>query len=260
MKRPLMVVALTAVAVLVAPVAGSAATADPSGGSQKSQVQTVRKLAKSGELEAQVESLAKYVSGEPGSQSLDASKARASGSSEIVVKVTQETVAANNHLVDEIMSGTKLDDVSLDAFPLVEEMMEASPSQGEVVRNGQIPLAKAGVNACGDKKHPVPSKSPTRHKKKSSNPHSALKKAGFHKTAGYACGARGYTCANDYTQGRGMSTKYGYCKSPRFRNQGYVTGKKSYWIQYGEPNPEIHKYTWPYLTWGAYVKWWHDKH
>lgn len=174
--------------------------------------------------------------------------------------MTKETVAAYNYLVDAIMSGEKLESVSLESFPLVEEMMEASPSQDKETRNDEIPLAKAGVNACGDKKHPVPSKSPTRHQKKSSNPHAALRKAGFHRTAGYACGARGYKCASDYTQGRGISTKYGYCKSPRFRNQGYVTGKKTYWIQYGEPNPEIHNYSWPYLTWGAYVKWWHDKH
>ncbi|MCI4010780.1 hypothetical protein [Brevibacterium sp. ZH18] len=260
MKRPLMVVALIATTSLAIPIAGSAAAAETGGQSQETQIQQVRKLAKTGELETQVEDLATYISGEPGNQVLDIGRARASGASEIVVEVTEETVSANNYLVDEIMSGEKLEDVDLGSFPLVEEMMETTPSQGKTARNGEIPLAKAGVSACGDKKHPVPSKSPKRHKKTSSKPHTSLKKAGFHKTAGYACGARGYTCANDYTQGRGIKTKYGYCKSPTFRNQGYVTGKKSYWIQYGEPNPEIHKYPWPYKTWGLYVKWWHDKH
>lgn len=255
-----MVVALIAATSLTASTLGSAAAANPSEDTQKSQVQEVRKLAESGVLESKVESLAGFVSGEPGSQVLSVEKARKSGASKIVIDVTEETVSANNHLVDAIMSGEKLEDVELGAFPLVEEMMEASPSQSAVVQNGEIPLAKAGVNACGDKKHQVPKKNPSKHWKKSSNPHKALKKAGFHKTAGYACGARGYKCANDFTQGRGISTKYGYCKSPRFRNQGYVHTKKTYWIQYGEPNPEIHKYSWPYLTWGTYVKWWHDTH
>lgn len=126
-----------------------------------------------------MENLATYVSGEPGNQVLDLGQARASGASEIVVDVTEETVAANNYLVDEIMSGEKLEDVDLGSFPLVEEMMEASPTQEAVAKNGEIPLAKAGVSACGDRKHPVPSKSPKRHNKKSSNPHKSLKKAGF---------------------------------------------------------------------------------
>lgn len=157
-----------------------------------------------------MEELSPYVDGKPGSQRLDADEARDSGADPIVLAVTEETVAANNYLVKEIMSGMKLADVELDAFPLVKEMIDATPSAPQATeRNSGIPLAKKGVNACGDKKHPAPSKSPKRHQKKSSNPHKALKKAGFHKTAGYACRARGYKCASDYTQGRGMKTKYG---------------------------------------------------
>jgi len=35
-------------------------------------------------------------------------------------------------------------------------------------------------------------------------------------------------------------------------------GSSYFSIQYGEPNPEIHSYSWPYWYWGAYCFWWHQ--
>jgi len=37
-----------------------------------------------------------------------------------------------------------------------------------------------------------------------------------------------------------------------------MDGSTAYVIQYGEPNPEIASYSWPYWNWGAYVSWWHS--
>lgn len=88
----------------------------------------------------------------------------------------------------------------------------------------------------------------------------SLESMGFHKTAGYACGANTeYKCATDYTRPRDYNGPYGHCDSPRFRDQGQVVsgGKR---IQFGEPNPEIFSYQWPYWNWGSYVKWCHDNH
>ena len=64
MKRSLIVVALAAATMLVAPVAGSAATVEAG---QTTQIEAVKKLAEQGDLDAQVEELSPYVDGKPGS-------------------------------------------------------------------------------------------------------------------------------------------------------------------------------------------------
>lgn len=118
-------------------------------------------------------------------------------------------------------------------------------------------LDVASVQPCGDWDHPVPAKAPPHV---NYGPSPSFESMGFHKTAGYACGANTeYRCATDYTRARDYNGPYGHCDSPRFRDQGQVvSGGK--WIQFGEPNPEISSYVWPYWNWGAYVKWWHDNH
>ena len=86
---------------------------------------------------------------------------------------------------------------------------------------------------------------------------------GFHRTAWYACGQLPpYDCPNDFTRDRGYYGPYGYCWSPCFRDQGRTAAGSSYFtIQYGEPNPEVYKGSWPswwpYWYWDAYVLWWH---
>ena len=77
----------------------------------------------------------------------------------------------------------------------------------------------------------------------------------------YACGAL-YNCANDYTRDRSYYSNQGtgYCQYQRFRDQAIITGAYSAKIQYGEPNPEVTLYLWPYWNWGNYVQWWHNNH
>ena len=55
---------------------------------------------------------------------------------------------------------------------------------------------------------------------------------------------------------------YGHCWSPCFRDQGRTADGSPYFtIQYGEPNPEVYKGSWPgwwpYWYWDRYVFWWH---
>ncbi len=115
---------------------------------------------------------------------------------------------------------------------------------------------KASLNACGGYNNPVPNFNPRRYTHISSSPHQTLLELGYHNTSSYACG--GGCSEYDYTKGRGYNSRYGYCRGPRFRNHA-IAGSTRFSVQYGEPNPEISYYLWPYWGWGNYVRWWHNK-
>lgn len=123
-------------------------------------------------------------------------------------------------------------------------------------------LITADPTPCGNKDYPVPNYTPSWLPFSGyPNPGQTLINWGFHKTAGYACGQDPLvTCDYDYTRGRSYSGPYGVCSSPRFRDQGIVVSSTSFNIQYGEPNPEILSYSWPYWNWGVYVQWWHNNY
>lgn len=191
-------------------------------------------------------------------QVFDADAARRDGFSEPVVQLAAEMVAYQNELYANATASASSEAavVSVDKYPRVKEffdMATANTKEGVPLVEG----TEASPPACGNWTYPVPNYSPPWGGFSSSNPGQALINMGFHKTASYACG--GGSCSNvDYTRARGYQGPYGYCSSPRFRDHGRVWSATTGGIQYGEPNPEILGYSWPYWNWGAYVQWWHS--
>jgi hypothetical protein len=216
-----------------------------------------------------------FVSGAAGQQTLNALAAKTAGLDPYLVKLADEIVAAQNELVQESRANPAAAADPLDAvkYPEIAALHKAASvevkqqTQGETAltaaSKGEVSLATAG-HECGDYDHPLPTTSPPRQifgVFKPARKH--LTDSGFHLTKGYACGATTrLLCADDYTRDRSYASGQGTgnCSSPRFRDQGFVTGTSFGWIQHGEPNPEIHRYVWPYWNYGNYVQWWHQNH
>jgi len=218
--------------------------------------------------------LTPYVTGAPGEQSCDSAAALDAGLDPAVVALGVEIVASQN----EFMTSGQTDVTgwqSKKAHPAIDHLNDVATAAAaggtEVIGGAEAQVAPSGgvvvqsvpgVSPCGEYAHPIPSFTPTRV---SQSPgysiESFFRNLGFHETLGYACGSTTYKCASDWTRGRSyFTTTYGTCSSPRFRDQGYETGTPTGWIQYGEPNPEVTTYTWPYWNWGSYVRWWHSNY
>lgn len=194
-------------------------------------------------------------------QTFNAKAALKNGFSSEVVALAGEIVDYQNSLA-KAGSLSKTGDVSDLQVPVqkgsrLAELFVAATNYDPA--NSSSPAPLASVNPCGDWSHPVPNSTPSWSSYTSSKPETTLLSWGFHHTASYACGY-GNCSTSDFTRGRSYTGSYGTCSSPRFRDQGRITGSTAFKIQYGEPNPEIFSYSWPYWNWGAYVKWWHDNH
>lgn len=128
----------------------------------------------------------------------------------------------------------------------------------DAAADGHVSLAVA--DKCGNYDYPMPAYTPTRYTiSGQGNIETYFRNQGFHPTDKYACGMSGLgQCPTDWTKSRSYSNALGTCTAPAFRNQGLETGTTTGWAQYGEPNPEILGYGWPYWGWGSYVEWWHD--
>ncbi len=211
-------------------------------------------------------------------QIFDSEAALKNGFTDPVVRLAQQMVDYQNALARAAASGQPLDgtdvSLSLDSYPEVKIFFETMSkkvvpddppasldTEGAEVAATEGPDAVT-ANACGDWDHPVPNYTPPRGGASTSNPERVLLDLGFHHTVWPGCNYAPWSnCgARDFTKGRSYSGPYGTCGSPRFRNQGRILSSTSYEIQYGEPNPEIFSYSWPYWNWGAYVKWWHGRY
>ncbi len=86
----------------------------------------------------------------------------------------------------------------------------------------------------------------------------AITNAGYHQTAGYACGGNSGGCPRDYTK---FATPYYNTLNGPQRHQANIAGNGPYTVSSTtkEPNPEIHTYLWPPF-WPGYVIWWHDNY
>ena len=206
-----------------------------------------------------------------GTSIFDARLARRDGFSEDIVLLAEEIVAFQNEIA-EIAAASGVDDVerisvSLEKYPGLKQLFELASQraklrtsrQPEVREEASAAASTRQVNPCGDWDHPVPNYNSNWNPYSSSNPEQTLLNWGFHHTAWYACGQLPpYDCPNDFTRGRGYNGPYGYCSSPRFHDHGRIWSSTMFGIQYGEPNPEIFSYSWPYWNWGAYCFWWHQ--
>ena len=225
------------------------------------------------DLSAGLEALSSYVSGEPGAQVLGVAAASADGVDTDLIALAAEVVAAQNELMGQIAQGAPAAEARVrpEAYPLLAALNElASAAALRRAANGRTAvdaaedgeLSIAAANACGTYDYPMPSYSPKRYTASPGyNIETYFRNAGFHETGGYACGTNPfYSCAEDWTQPRSYASGLGTCSSPRFRNHGRETGATTGSIQYGEPNPEVGDYVWPYWNWGSYVNWWHTNY
>lgn len=195
-------------------------------------------------------------------QELDYDRAIKAGFSSSTLDLAAEMIAFQNEYKLSITNGETFDDISLHSptltkYPLITKFFnEINGKENQIeIQN----LITAAPTACGNWDYPVPNYTPYRANFYGySNPRQTLINWGYHLTAGYACGQDPFVlCSNDYTWGRSYSGPYGSCSSPRFRNQGNVVSSNVFSIQYGEPNPEVLSYSWPYWNWGVYVRYWH---
>ncbi len=192
-------------------------------------------------------------------QVFDEKAAKKDRKPEETILLVKEIVAYQNEMMKKIKAGKTNVFGQMDAkkYPRIAKWNEAATNFHNI-RDGKI---KSEYQPCGVKDHPVPDSSPAREYYTSENSQKALLDLGFHHTASYACGEYGKNCSDkDFTRGRDYYGDYGYCDSPIFRDHGYIGGEGEYSIQCGEPNPEIHNYEWPYITWPIYVDWWHAKY
>lgn len=214
---------------------------------------------------SKLEPYIQYVSREDKFQVFDAEAALEDGFSKEVVLLAQEMVAYQNELAKAAASKGVEDitqlNVTTEEYPRLTKFFQLASQQVEARKApGAVSPMQQNCPACGNWDCPVPDYSPPRYGYSSSDPEQTLLNWGFHHTANYACGG-GYSpgsCAEDYTRGRDYYGPYGHCSGIRFRDHGRVTGSTSFNIQYGEPNPEVFSYWWPYWNWGAYVRWWHS--
>ena len=95
----------------------------------------------------------------------------------------------------------------------------------------------------------------TRTPEAGQSPADALRARGYHETSEIMGG--GWTRPQTYEPNT--------CGSNTFRDHGQIQGSNYSVQEYegvtppGEPNPEVHKSgPWPYVTWPAYVYWWHE--
>ncbi|MEA3306422.1 MAG: hypothetical protein U9Q34_01390 [Elusimicrobiota bacterium] len=175
------------------------------------------------------------------------------------IMLIKEIVAAQNEMMKKIKAGRTdvFGKVDIKKYPRIAKWHKAATNFHNI-REGKM---KSEYHACGTEDYPVPDYTPLREYSTSKNPEKTLLDLGFHHTAAYACGEYGKSCSDkDFTKGRGYRGDYGYCDSPIFRNHGYIEGEGQYSIQYGEPNPEIYTYEWPYMSWPIYVNEWHEKY
>ncbi len=189
------------------------------------------------------------------------------GFSESVILLAEEMVVFHNELVKvsslEGVTDVRTISLALERYPRLREFFEKA-SREAYSRQGSNGPGPLGIHACGTFSNPVPNYTPPRYTYcPYADPAATLISWGFHYTAWYACGQLPpYDCPNDFTRDRGYYGPYGYCPSPGFRDQGRTAaGSSHFTIQYGEPNPEVYKGSWPswwpYWYWDAYVFWWH---
>ncbi|MCD4751840.1 MAG: hypothetical protein K8R40_02090 [Anaerolineaceae bacterium] len=200
-------------------------------------------------------------------QEFNADAALEDGFSEEVVLLAKEIVAFQNDMAKAVSASGIKDvtqlDVSLQKYPRAAKFFAQMTQQLES-SNNSTPFDPSPLDSdpppCGNWDYPVPNNTPTRYSYSSPNPEQSLLNLGFHRTVPYACESDCYNNDGvyvDFTKGRGYSGPYGDCSSPRFRNHGRIEDSSTYKIQFGEPNPEVLSYSWPYWNWGFYCRWWH---
>lgn len=162
--------------------------------------------------------------------------------------------------------------VDLQQFPRVAEFFDEATNHSNQLpvdpKDDEQPQVPEGVQPasflseyyCGAFWRPRPSTGAPwkRWYSPSGNAAGSLSAWGYHTTPDWAGG--GWTRPQTYTPW--------LCGWGTFRDHAYIIDRWNFREQYyggwtppGEPNPEVWRVgPWPYLTWPAYVRWWHSRY
>jgi len=215
----------------------------------------------------------------------DSEAARRKGFSLEGIKLAEEMATFTNKVVNKAMKAAErhgVKDVELININEARVDINKYPSLAAYFRDASVRRADGLINSdfilkpdatddpktvCGSINNPVPSSAaawttqgPFDTKQAAEKKLSSL---GYYKTSSYAGG--GYTRNQTYNES--------ICKKDNYRDHAgnpYKSNSDNKWYfkeqDYtgsipGEPNPSVLKKAtnWPYLTWPAYVYWWHKK-
>ena len=193
----------------------------------------------------------------------DKEAALADGYSQASIELAAELASYSNELVDKSREASEGDAANIDPlavettnYPAVEAHFDAATSSlNSAEASENIDTQQLGNGRiCGDYDNPLPRSGGPRRIITTSNPEAALRSKGYHATPTLAFGG-GWTLPKTYLSrcGDGTYRWHGIVRSDGYSEQ-YYTGSPP-----GEPNPEFFRsFRWPYPTWPAYVRWWHQ--
>lgn len=269
---PLTVGAARPVTAAAAPALSTAVVAPPFASSAApSSEQVAAAKRRVTELNRKLRAVSPYVRMNADStESINRTGALRAGHSPALVALATELIAYQNALLRrarQIRYHGSLPSVALAEYPLVRNLFDVATAAAiREIRTTQPGRAERTAlnlvaHPCGDWLNPLPTANPARTLQ---GPYRdvkvALRKSGYHPTAGYACGRSSLViCRGDYTRDHRFTSRAGVCGGKRFRDQASPSSTLRGYarVQFGEPNPELASYSWPYWSWGAYVIWWH---
>ena len=191
--------------------------------------------------------------------SFDSHAAQKKGYSKESILLAEELADYTNLIIDLAKNEQPLpNDMSM--YPHVQAYFNLASiaADAHYTPNIQTNERSAWINeyTCGTWWRPRPSSAKSFHVfSHISDPAATLKSWGYHETPGWAGG--GWTRSHTYT--------WWLCGWNTYRDHAYIHNgnihEQNYhgWTPRGEPNPEVHRSgPWPYPTWPAYVRWWHQ--
>ncbi|PFZ09481.1 hypothetical protein COL63_22260 [Bacillus pseudomycoides] len=185
------------------------------------------------------------------------------GISQKYIDISKRYFDEQNRLVKALQNGENLEDIKIDRVKLEEfeeYFMKIAEGNKKVQKNSNFMKAIGGCSGDKDKPHPCPPREVKLEGVSLETAQRWLIDSGFHRTSSYAGGGKDPSPALDFTK----CVSDNSCVKCSFRDQAVIAdqgdGKYKVTIQASEPNPEVLEYMWPSLTWGFYVKWWHDNY
>ncbi|MED0987905.1 hypothetical protein [Bacillus paramycoides] len=217
-----------------------------------------------GEINRILNSMSAYASVDEHSVvSLNEKEALKNGISQRSINISKRYFEEQNRLVKALQNGENLEDIKIDKLVLEEfeeYFTKLAEGNKKVQQSSKLMKAIGGCNADTNKPHPCPPREVKLEDVSLETAQKWLIDSGFHRTSSYAGGGKDSSPAFDFTR----CVSNNSCVKCSFRDQAVIAdqgnGRYKVTIQASEPNPEVLEYMWPSLTWGFYVKWWHDNY
>ncbi|MEB8652398.1 hypothetical protein P4G96_27045 [Bacillus cereus] len=185
------------------------------------------------------------------------------GVSQKSINISKHYFEEQNRLIKALQNGENLEDIKVDKIILEEfeeYFMKIAKGNTSLQQKSKFMKAIGGCGADKNKPHPCPPREVKLEDVSLDGAQKWLIDNGFHRTSSYAGGGKDPSPALDFTKCVSSNS----CVKCSFRDQAVISdqgnGKYKVTIQASEPNPEVLEYMWPSLTWGFYVKWWHDNY